>query len=119
VDHIGLVEAEGGTANERLGLVSRSLKKLAKRLEIPIIACSQLNRRSAVENRKPQLADLRDSGNIEQDADVAIFLHSDDESENGPTRIEIGVLKSRYGRKGWLPQRFEFDGRTQRFCEVP
>lgn len=116
VDHIGLVEVDVDTANARLGKVTRALKKLSKRLDISVLALCQLNRSAEKENRRPRLSDLRDSGNIEQDCDVAIFLHSDDESE-GAIQMEIGTLKTRYGKKGWLPQVFHFDGRTQRFTE--
>jgi len=116
VDHIGLVEQDATSANERLGKVTRALKKLSKRLDISVLALCQLNRSAEKENRRPRLSDLRDSGNIEQDCDVAIFLHSDDERE-GVIQMEIGVLKTRYGKKGWLSQTFEFDGRTQRFTE--
>jgi len=116
VDHIGLVEVDMDTANARLGKVTRALKKLSKRLDISVLALCQLNRSAEKENRRPRLSDLRDSGNIEQDCDVAIFLHSDDDSE-GAIQMEIGTLKTRYGKKGWLPQVFHFDGRTQRFTE--
>jgi len=116
VDHIGLVEVDVDTANARLGKVTRALKKLSKRLDISVLALCQLNRSAEKENRRPRLSDLRDSGNIEQDCDVAIFLHSDDDSE-GAIQMEIGTLKTRYGKKGWLPQVFHFDGRTQRFTE--
>lgn len=118
VDHIGLIEFKASNTNERLGEITRTLKKLAKRLDIPVLAVCQLNRNVEKENRRPKLSDLRDSGNIEQDCDVALFLHSDDESEDGKINIEIGALKTRYGRKGWLPQRIEFDGRIQKFKEI-
>lgn len=120
VDYLGLIEgAPGDRKVEQLGEITRSLKKLAKRLEIPVLLLSQLNRNVEQEKRRPKLSDLRDSGCIEQDADVAIFLHSDDDSEEeGPVNVEIGVLKTRYGKRGWLPARFQFDGRTQRFMET-
>lgn len=120
VDHIGLVEETGGDSeNERIGVVTRALKKLAKRLGIPVLAVCQLNRSSEKEKRRPRLSDLRSSGNIEQDCDVALFLHSEDsgDDEDAAVEMEIGALKTRYGRKGWLAQRFMFDGRTQRFME--
>jgi len=117
VDHIGLVEVDGQhSANDRLGAVSRALKKLAKQLQIPVIAVSQLNRNVEKEKRWPTLADLRDSGSIEQDADIAIFLHADAETEGDRLiPMHIGLLKNRVGRKGWLRERFVFNGPTQTF----
>ncbi|MBI2798994.1 MAG: hypothetical protein HYX63_01705 [Gammaproteobacteria bacterium] len=120
IDHIGLIEAEGFKSRvEQLGAISRTLKKFAKRLQIPIVAVSQLNRAVETDKRTPKLSDLRDSGNLEQDADVVIMLHADgDPDPNGRVQVEIGLLKLRDGVRGWLPCSFEFDGRTQRFREI-
>lgn len=119
VDHIGLVESPGESANYRIAEVTRTLKKLTKRLDISVLALCQLNRNVEREKRRPRLSDLRDSGNIEQDADICIFLHSDNEDENeATTDIDIGILKTRFGKKGWLPAHFQFDGRIQRFKEL-
>jgi replicative DNA helicase len=82
--------------------ISRSLKALARELDVPVLALSQLSR--AVEQRggKPRLSDLRDSGSIEQDADVVMFIHRDDKAEeNGqPNITEILVEKHRNGPTG-------------------
>ncbi len=118
VDHIGLVEVDANSANERLGKISRALKVLCKRLNMPILAVSQLNRNVEKEKRCPVLADLRDSGSIEQDADIAVFLHASDVKALNRIPIEIGLLKNRGGRKGWLPSLFEFNGATQTFREL-
>lgn len=119
VDHIGLVEGtKGERRDQHVGEVTRTLKKLSKKLSIPVVAVCQLNRAMEKEKRKPQLSDLRDSGNIEQDCDVALFLHSEEESIDGNLNIEIGALKTRYGRKGWLPNPVIFDGRHQKFMET-
>ena len=101
--------------------ISRSLKILAKELEIPVIALSQLSR--AVEQRggKPRLSDLRDSGSIEQDADVVMFIHREDkmnrdkESER-PNIAEIMVEKHRNGPVGMAE--LYFDGAHVRFLNL-
>lgn len=120
VDHIGLIEGDGKKSrNDWLGTVSRTLKVTAKRLDIPILAVSQLNRSVEKEKRWPVLADLRDSGSVEQDADACIFLHVEGDAQLTPKGlpIEIGLLKNRMGRRDWLPEQFVFDGRTQRINE--
>lgn len=101
--------------------ISRSLKILAKEMEIPVIALSQLSR--AVEQRggKPRLSDLRDSGSIEQDADVVMFIHREDkmnkdkESER-PNIAEIMVEKHRNGPVG--SAELYFDGQHVRFLNL-
>ncbi len=101
--------------------ISRSLKILAKEMNIPVIALSQLSR--AVEHRggKPRLSDLRDSGSIEQDADVVMFIHREDkmnkdkESER-PNIAEILVEKHRNGPVG--SAELYFDGKHVRFLNL-
>lgn len=119
VDHIGLVEIAGiDKAYDRVSAVSRRLKKLAKRLNIAIVAICQLNRKPEVEKRRPTLSDLRDSGNIEQDIDAAVLLHVDPEDiDTHPAPVQIGFLKNRTGRKGWVPEPLMFDGQYQTFRE--
>jgi replicative DNA helicase len=70
-----MINAEGESQTIRIGNVSKGLKELAKALKCPVIALSQLNRAL---NGKPELKNLRDSGSIEQDADVVMFLHDED-----------------------------------------
>lgn len=121
VDHLGLVRVDTGKKVQRyeqVGEVTSSLKGLAQRLEIPIIVAAQLNR-DAVKER-PALHNLRESGNIEQDINVGIFLHRPNPNPipGQPIDIEVGVLKSRYGMSGWLPENFKFDGSKQKFEEA-
>jgi replicative DNA helicase len=90
--------------------ISRSLKQLARELEVPVLALSQLSR--AVEQRggKPRLSDLRDSGSIEQDADVVMFIHRDDKNNqesDRPNIVEILVEKHRNGPTGKVDLYFD------------
>lgn len=118
IDHVGLVESdEYSTRNDQLGKITRTLKKLTKRLDMPIVIACQLGRGNERDNRKPKLSDLRDSGNIEQDIDVGVFIHANS-TEGNPVSIDLGLLKNRQGRKGWIPGEFWFDGATQTFSEV-
>jgi replicative DNA helicase len=90
--------------------ISRSLKSLARELDVPVLALSQLSR--AVEQRggKPRLSDLRDSGAIEQDADVVMFIHRDDkinkEESDRPGIAEILIEKHRNGPTGKIELKF-------------
>ena len=101
--------------------ISRGLKQLAKELDIPVIALSQLSRN--IEHRgndaRPKLADLRDSGSIEQDADVVMFIHrpKQDESQAGRgTRTELIIEKHRNGATGMME--LYFDAERTSFQEV-
>lgn len=120
VDYLQLMESEkgrkdGSRVNE-IAEISRGLKILAKELNVPVITCSQLSRGTEKEKeRKPMLSDLRDSGSIEQDADMVIFL-SRDYYGNDPDRanlVDVIVAKNRHGELGtvqmsWLGQYTKF-----------
>ena len=104
VDYIGLMQVPGKSENRvaEISEISRSLKALAKELDVPIVAMSQLNR--AVEsrpNKRPLLSDLRDSGAIEQDADVIAFLYRheyyDKNDLKSKGKAEINIAKQRNG----------------------
>jgi len=81
-----------------VGAISRGLKLMAMECRVPVIALHQLNRDSAKEKREPMLHDLRDSGNIEQDADSVILLHRKERKEQeGIDIIKVKVAKNRGG----------------------
>lgn len=118
IDYLQLMNASGmsfGSREQEVSMISRSLKGLAKELNIPIIALSQLNR--GVENRgntgspdgkRPQLSDLRESGAIEQDADMVCFIHrpeyykifTDEQGHDLTGKAEIIIAKHRSGATG-------------------
>ena len=112
VDYLQLMQGPKGieSRQQEISVISRSLKALAKELNIPVVALSQLSR--AVEQRaehKPQLSDLRESGAIEQDADVVIFLYrpwvySQEEEDEG--KAEIIIAKQRNGPTGSIQATF-------------
>ena len=83
-----------------------------------VVAAAQLNRDNAKTNRRPQLSDLRESGSIEQDANVVIFVHDDGTPPDqfGGRRIELIIAKNRQGQRGTI--RTVFRGGVMRFAEV-
>ena len=126
IDYLQLMTTTGRTDNreQEIASVSRSLKALAKELNVPVLALAQLSR--AVElrtDKKPQLSDLRESGSIEQDADVVMFLHRpgryndvDEEGNSLENVAEIIIGKQRNGPTGtvelvWLPEYGRFEDR--------
>lgn len=121
IDYLQLMNASGmsfGNRQEEVSTISRSLKGLAKELNIPIIALSQLNRgvenREGIEGKRPQLSDLRESGAIEQDADMVCFIHrpeyykilQDDKGNDLRGMAEIIIAKHRNGATGDVLLRF-------------
>ena len=99
IDYLQLiVGGEGDNLVSRIGYITRSLKLLAMQYEIPIFILSQLNRKVEETNREPNLSDLRDSGRIEEDSDVVIFLHGDKENQD---EVKFIVGKNRDGDVGF------------------
>lgn len=114
LDYLQLCEGVGDTRNAELEGLTKGLKKLAKELDIAVIVLSQLNRE--VDKRatgRPQLSDLRDSGAIEQDADVVMFLWRVQRDNQG--EVGLAIEKNRQGRPGQIL--LEFRGETQRWGE--
>jgi replicative DNA helicase len=122
IDYLQLMNASGmnfGSREQEVSIISRSLKGLAKELDIPIIALSQLNRgvegRSGLEGKRPQLSDLRESGSIEQDADMVCFIHrpeyyhlTEDAQGNSLLGIaEIIIAKHRNGATADIQLKFK------------
>ena len=104
VDYLQLVSARGkfGNRNEEVSSITRGLKGLAKELKVPVLVLSQLTRAPEREDREPRLADLRESGAIEQDADVVFFINrpnafKPDESPEERAKAEVVIAKQRNG----------------------
>jgi replicative DNA helicase len=125
VDYLQLVvpttHSRGTNRQEEVSSISRALKGLAKELKIPILVLSQLTRAPEREDRKPQLADLRESGAIEQDADVVLFInrpnfYKTDMPEEDRAKAELIIAKQRNGPTGSL--NFVFLARHTRFEEA-
>ena len=103
--------SEGRNENrqQEISTISRNLKALAKELDVPILALSQLSRDSEKSGRKPKLSDLRESGAIEQDADVVILLYREDyqnEEAEVKNQIELIIAKHRNGETGSVELNF-------------
>ena len=125
IDYLQLLAVRGrfSNRNEEVSSITRGLKGLAKELKVPVLVLSQLTRGPEHEARSPQLADLRDSGAIEQDADVVLFIHRPNlfkkkgevtEEERAETQLKIA--KQRNGPVDTIP--FVFMGKYTRFEEA-
>ena len=119
IDYLQLLSSTArynGQRTQEVSEISRDIKRLAMELEIPVIALAQLSR--SVEQRKgddnkPKLSDLRESGQIEQDADIVLFLHSDEygkyNNSNPNRKVELLVAKHRAGQTGTVELIFQLN----------
>ena len=130
IDYIGLMQTTSNSDNraQQVGEISRNLKIMAKDLGVPFICCAQLNRGTESRQgagKRPTLADLRDSGSIEQDADIVLFLYrdeyykdiagtdSDSDGSDSANTAEVIIAKNRHGsvgniKMGWIGQFTKF-----------
>ncbi len=129
IDYLGLMHGAKQTDNrvQEISEITRSLKIMAKELKVPVIACAQLSRATEAKGKshRPALADLRDSGSIEQDADIVLFLYRDtyydsekdpESDRSDPTQAECIVAKNRHGEIGTV--KLHWDGQYTRFTSV-
>ena len=129
IDYLGLMKSARSTENrvQEVSEITRNLKIMAKELKVPVIACAQLSRGTEQKGKshKPALSDLRESGSIEQDADIVLFLYrdtyydsekTDDEDRSDPNKAECIVAKNRHGEIGTI--NMHWDGQYTRFTSV-
>jgi replicative DNA helicase len=129
IDYLGLMKSAKATENrvQEVSEITRNLKIMAKELKVPVIACAQLSRGTEAKGKshKPALSDLRESGSIEQDADIVLFLYretyydsekTDDEDRGDPNKAECIVAKNRHGEIGTVD--LHWDGQFTRFTSV-
>ena len=117
IDYLQLMTGEGENRNQEIGAISRGLKSIAKEFDIPVIALSQLSRKvDDRSDRRPIMSDLRDSGEIEQDADMILFIYRDEvynQDSSAKGTAEIICRKNRNGGVG--TRRLTFNGVLTRF----
>ena len=129
IDYLGLMHSAKSTDNrvQEISEITRNLKIMAKELKVPVIACAQLSRATEAKGKshRPALSDLRDSGSIEQDADIVLFLYrdtyydsekNDGDDRSDPTKAECIVAKNRHGEIGTVD--LHWDGQYTRFTSV-
>ena len=129
IDYLGLMKSARPTENrvQEVSEITRNLKIMAKDLKVPVIACAQLSRGTETKGKshRPALSDLRESGSIEQDADIVLFLYresyydnekADDEDRSDETRAECIVAKNRHGEIGTVD--LHWDGQFTIYTSV-
>ena len=119
VDYLQILQPDGKTSSrvEALGQITMALKLLAMELNVPVLSAAQINRAGVQGGGAPRLSDLRESGSIEQDADVVILLHRPDGQEQQERKtLEIAIAKNRQGGLG--SSKLIFDGTLMRFYQI-
>lgn len=129
IDYLGLMKSAKQKENrvQEVSDITRTLKIMAKDLGVPVICCAQLSRGTETKGKshRPALSDLRESGSIEQDADIVLFLYrdtyydsekNDDEDRSDPNKAECIVAKNRHGEIGTIDM--HWDGQFTRFTSV-
>jgi replicative DNA helicase len=114
IDYLQLINGTDSRVprEQQISEISRGIKAMAKELDVPVLVLSQLNRSSEKENRQPRISDLRESGSIEQDADVVFLLASKQNSEDNPSvpqasrERDLIIAKQRNGPTGNVPLTF-------------
>ena len=114
IDYLQLMTYPGKESRQQeVAEISRNMKLLAKEINTPVIVLSQLSRNAEMKSEKPQLHDLRDSGSIEQDADIVSFLYKEKGQDPADTIVELIIAKFRNGQTGNLA--FEWHGSNFKF----
>jgi len=119
VDYLQLMSGEGDNRNQQIGYLSRGLKGLAKEFDMPVVALSQLSRKvDERSDKKPIMSDLRESGEIEQDADVILFIYRDEVYNKETDDKGLAEIISRKNRNGSIGEIVtKFSGELTRFTD--
>lgn len=117
IDYLQLLQAKAESRQNEVSLISRTLKSIARDLEVPVLALAQLNRKAEDRtDHKPMLSDLRESGSIEQDADMVMMLMREDyynETDENRDKAMLSIAKNRHGSTGEI--HLKFNKRFMRF----
>lgn len=119
IDYIQLMRGEGDNRNQEIGSISRGLKSIAKEFDIPVVALSQLSRKVDERgDKRPIMSDLRESGEIEQDADVILFIYRDEVYRPASDDKGLAEIICRKNRNGSIGETIaKFSGETTRFSD--
>jgi replicative DNA helicase len=121
IDYLQLLTSGKKAENrqQEVSEFSRALKLLAKELEVPIVALSQLNRGpEQTQDKRPQLSHLRESGSLEQDADIVLLLHRERQTEQGQTSSDAEILIAKHRNGEMRDVKVLFEGHYSRFSDL-